>query len=81
MKSLLSLVFLLDTGNLHAQFVEDAKVVIISCKSGDLYIDGVKIVALEADDAHQEKISFGEHYLNNIKIILKYKNSKMLLSY
>jgi hypothetical protein len=41
----------------------DYKVVIVSCKSGDLYIDGSLIGKIEAEDAHAETLSDGEHYL------------------
>jgi hypothetical protein len=39
------------------------KVIIVSCKTGDLYIDGSLIGKIEADDARQQSLSSGEHYL------------------
>lgn len=41
----------------------DTSVLIIPCQSGILIIDGVEKGILTADDAHPEKISFGDHYL------------------
>lgn len=41
----------------------DTSILIIPCQPGTLVIDGVEKGVLTADDAHPEKISFGDHYL------------------
>jgi len=39
------------------------KVIIVSCKTGDLYVDGTLVGKIEAEDARQQALSPGEHYL------------------
>ncbi|MFT3933943.1 MAG: hypothetical protein QM726_10035 [Chitinophagaceae bacterium] len=65
MKKLLifTLLFIVLKENLDAQSLTDNKVVIVSCKDGDLYIDGALVGKIEAEDAKQQLLSNGEHYL------------------
>src|SRR6266567_7138074 len=63
-KQFLALLPLIYATHLLAQTsITDIKVVIVSCKSGDLYIDGSLIGKIEVDDAKQQILSSGEHYL------------------
>ncbi len=43
--------------------MSENKMTIVSCKTGDLYIDGNLIGKIEADDARQQSLTIGEHYL------------------
>lgn len=64
MKSHFLFIFLFCAQALAAQSsLTDNKVVIVSCKSGDLFIDGALIGKIEAEDARSEVLSAGEHYL------------------
>jgi len=51
----------------HTPFAQTSltenKVTIVSCKTGDLYVDGSLVGKIEADDAKQQSLSYGEHYL------------------
>jgi hypothetical protein len=63
MKSSFLFISLFCAQSLAAQSLTDNRVVIVSCKSGDLYIDGALIGKIEAEDARSEVLSAGEHYL------------------
>jgi hypothetical protein len=41
----------------------ETNVVVVPCKKGVLFIDGVNKGEIEANDASQQTLSFGEHYL------------------
>lgn len=63
-KQFLAFCLLICTTHLLAQApLTETKVTIVSCKSGDLYIDGSLVGKIEADDAKQQTLSSGEHYL------------------
>lgn len=47
----------------HSQYRPDKELLIISCKTGTLLIDGVEIGRIEAEDAVKQKLGYGEHYL------------------
>jgi len=49
--------------NLYSQTNAEASIIIVSCKSGTLLIDGNVIGQIEADDANKQTLSYGEHYL------------------
>lgn len=42
---------------------KDTSLVIVACTSGELVIDGESKGRVEADDAHKEKLAYGEHYI------------------
>jgi hypothetical protein len=48
---------------LNAQSSTEKQVVIVACKEGSLFIDGIPMGSIAADDANRQKLSFGEHYL------------------
>ncbi|MCG2612732.1 hypothetical protein LZZ85_00510 [Terrimonas sp. NA20] len=47
----------------YSQYNPGKELVIIPCKTGTLFIDGVEIGPIEADDAFRKKLTYGEHYL------------------
>ncbi len=63
MKNPLTLLLLFVTSISFAQPSTDSKIVIVACKTGDLLVDGSMVAAIAADDAHQERLSPGDHYL------------------
>lgn len=59
---LLTVLLLCITG-IYSQVKQDQKVILVACKSGDLYIDGTLIGAIEAEDAKSHILSTGDHYV------------------
>ncbi len=47
----------------YSQYNLEKELLIIPCKTGTLFIDGVEAGRIEADDAFRKKLSYGEHYL------------------
>lgn len=47
----------------QSQFSPEKELLIISCKTGALIIDGIEVAQIEAEDAFKKRLSYGEHYL------------------
>lgn len=63
MKSFLLLILSsIMTASIYSQS-PDTTILLIPCQSGTLVIDGIDKGSVTADDAHPEKISFGDHYI------------------
>lgn len=62
MKSTLLSIFCLYSVAVISQ-TKDTTLLIIPCKSGELIIDGYTKGRIDAEDAHPEKFSFGDHYI------------------
>ncbi|MBP7556362.1 MAG: hypothetical protein KA821_08865 [Chitinophagaceae bacterium] len=62
-RAIISLTMLITQTNLWGQAPLDKDVLIVSCRTGTLLIDGIEIGKIEADDVTRQKLSYGEHYL------------------
>jgi len=63
MKIYLILISIVIFSHLIVNAQSEATVTIVSCKDGNLIIDGHNIGKIEANDATQQNLSYGEHYI------------------
>lgn len=62
-RTFVSLIMLFTLTSLWGQAPLDKDVLIVSCRTGTLLIDGIEIGKIEAEDVTRQKLSYGEHYL------------------
>lgn len=59
----ISLLLVIINTDIAAQAPLEKDVLIVSCRTGTLLIDGIEIGRIESDDASRQKLTYGEHYL------------------
>lgn len=62
MKRIFLIIFLCYFSNSYSQVIS-INTVIVSCQTGELFIDGVSFGAINADDASKQNLNIGEHYI------------------
>src|SRR5689334_2235976 len=60
---------------IKSQTAAEANVIIVSCKTGTLMVDGSVIGQVEKEDATRQNLSYGEHYIQ-----IKSENEKSNLT-